>query len=186
MVRSINRKTWLLRTGRAAAGAEQEQQQQHLVRHVKRYKWASHTGSAGSTGRTRADAGGHNATERNIWINAIFYFHILLLLPYNGPDHTHTHTHTLTHACALRGASFDSYKWPVLVLWTRGRCEGRGDCNQSADINIFRVANRKLLRLLQQQNHTLSPSPSPRPHSPESNSRPPLVLAISDRTLDAD
>lgn len=105
MVRSINRKTWLLRTGRAAAGAEQEQQQQHLVRHVKRYKWASHTGSAGSTGRTRADAGGHNATERNIWINAIFYFHILLLLPYNGPDHTHTHTHTGTRVC-INGCPF--------------------------------------------------------------------------------
>lgn len=82
-------------------------------------------------------------------MNAIFYFHILLLLllPYNGPDHTHTPTHTLTHT--LRG-TFDSYKWPVLVLWV---CCGRhgggrgGDCNQSADINIFRVANHKLLRL---------------------------------------
>lgn len=91
-----------------------------------------------------------HATVRNIWMNAIFYFHILLLLllPYNGPDHTHTpppHTHTR----ALRG-TFDSYKWPVLVLWVCcGRHGGRrgGDCNQSADINIFRVANHKLLRL---------------------------------------
>lgn len=86
-------------------------------------------------------------------MNAIFYFHILLLLllPYNGPDHTHTpsHTHTRTYTRALRG-TFDSYKWPVLVLWVCcGRHGGRrgGDCNQSADINIFRVANHKLLRL---------------------------------------
>lgn len=89
-----------------------------------------------------------HATVRNIWMNAIFYFHILLLLlPYNGPDHTHTLPHTRT--LPLWG-TFDSYKWPVLVLWV---CcgwhggSGGGDCNQSADINIFRVANHKLLRL---------------------------------------
>lgn len=36
-----------------------------------------------------------HATVRNIWMNAIFYFHILLLLlPYNGPDHTPTHAHS--------------------------------------------------------------------------------------------
>lgn len=92
-----------------------------------------------------------HATVRNIWMNAIFYFHILLLLLL--PDHTHTHPpthpHTHAHTHTLRG-TFDSYKWPVLVLWVCcGRHGGRrgGDCNQSADINIFRVANHKLLRL---------------------------------------
>lgn len=132
-----------------------------------------------------------HATERNIWMNAIFYFHILLLLllPYNGPDHTHTHPptqtppHTRTHA--LRG-TFDSYKWPVLVLWMCcGRHGGRrgGDCNQSADINIFRVANHKLLRLAGGTAATaLCPPPLPPPPPPDWGwgSAGLLVLALSD------
>lgn len=57
--------------------------------------------SRDTSGQSHRKCRQHSATVRNIWMNAIFYFHILLLLllPYNGPDHTHTHPPTHTHAC---------------------------------------------------------------------------------------
>jgi len=74
---------------------------------------------------------------------AIYYFILLLLRdaghgPGHGP-HGHGHAGGLAQvASAIRGS---------------GR--GGGFCNQSADINIFRVSNRKLLRLLQRHFHPL-------------------------------
>lgn len=80
--------------------------------------------------------------------NILFSYIIIIIIAVQwSRPHTHTPTHAHTHT--LRG-TFDSYKWPVLVLWVCCGCHGGrggGDCNQSADINIFRVANHKLLRL---------------------------------------
>lgn len=89
MVRSINRKTWLLRAGSeagagAGAGAAPGSPCQEIQVGKSRQEVQAAQDAHTHTGGRR---GGHNATERNIWINAIFYFHILLLLllPYNGP-----------------------------------------------------------------------------------------------------
>lgn len=75
----------------------------------------------------------------------IYYFILLLWRDagHGSGPHRHGHAGGLAQvASAIRGC------------WREGRF-----CNQSADINIFRVSNRKLLRLLQRHYRLLHPQP---------------------------
>jgi len=110
------------------------------------------TRNTGHTHRTHTEPRTRPQTKLDIWIcemNAIFYFiYIIIIITVRCTmDHrpwTMDHTHTNPRGGENRTHTSGQF----LVLWVV--CQPlvlKGGCNQSADINIFRVANRKLLRL---------------------------------------
>lgn len=162
MVRSINRKTWLIAgEGRwpkgSGSGAARAGTGPGSGLPCQEIQVGRVTGSAGSKGSRRPQC---DSAEHMDECNILFSYIIIIIIAIQW-TRPHTHTH------ALRG-TFDSYKWPVLVLWVRcgwvgerGAWLKRGDCNQSADINIFRVANHKLLRLCSNSSVLLPSACSP-------------------------